>query len=90
MLKFPFDVWGRISPTPKSGAIEMIKVIRSPGGGYLMLTVESGSEFDRWVETIEEVEADLDSLRVEWPSDGDGPTRYEPVYMTSKRNTFSP
>jgi len=73
MPKFPFDVWGRVSPTPKARAIEMIKVIRSSGGGYLVLTVERGSEFDTWVETIEEVEADLDSLRVEWPSDG-GPT----------------
>lgn len=48
----------------------MIKIVRSPGGGYLVLTRENGSERDGWVETIEEIEADLDALRVDWPPEG--------------------
>jgi len=70
MPKFPLDVWGKVLPTPEARAIEMIKVVRSEGGGYLLLTVENGSEFDTWAETIEDVEDHLAGLRVEWPSDG--------------------
>lgn len=67
MSKFPFDVWGRVAPGPEAGCIEMIKIVRSPGGGFLVLTVENGSEYDTWVETLEEVEADLGVLQVAWP-----------------------
>jgi hypothetical protein len=69
MPSFPFDVWGSVAATEQSRSVERIKVIRSPGGsGYLILTVESGSQYDTWVETIEEVEADLRTLSIEWRS----------------------
>lgn len=64
---FPLDVWGKVAAAPEAGPVQMIKIVRSPGGGFLVLTVENGSEYDTWVETLEEVEADLGSLSVEWP-----------------------
>jgi hypothetical protein len=54
-------------PTPEAGAVSRIKVVRSTGGGYLVLTVENGAEFDVWYETLEEVERDLATLSIEWP-----------------------
>lgn len=69
MTTFPFDVWGEVRPTPAAGRIERIMVERMPGGGYLLFTLENGSVYDTWIETLEEVEADLRALDIEWPPD---------------------
>jgi hypothetical protein len=66
MAAFPFGLWGTVLPTPEAGAVSRIKVLRSTGGGYLVLTVENGAEFDVWYETLEEVERDLATLSIEW------------------------
>lgn len=43
-------------------------VTRPSGGGWLVFTKEGGSTFDMWIETLEEVEEDLERLGVEWPA----------------------
>ena len=68
MAAFPFDVWGKVTHDEQARGIEQIKIVRSKGGGFLILTRENGSEFDTWVETLEDVEADLQTLQVEWPA----------------------
>ena len=52
-----------------------MKVVRASGGGYLVLTIEHGSEYDTWLETLDEVEEDLRRLDVQWPAERAGPTR---------------
>lgn len=66
MNTFPFDVWGKVAPTPAAGGIEMIKIVQSQGGGFLVITVEGGAKYDTWVETLEEVKEDLEALQVKW------------------------
>ncbi|MBK6686010.1 MAG: hypothetical protein IPG45_16170 [Deltaproteobacteria bacterium] len=66
--KFALDVWGKISNPGESDAIEAVMVTRSPGGGWLFHTVERGSRFDVWLETLEEVEEELERLKVKWPA----------------------
>lgn len=66
---FPFHVWGTVPPSPHAGPITALKVEPSPSGGYLLLTREGPSEFDTWLEHLEEVEAEVAALRVEWPSE---------------------
>jgi hypothetical protein len=68
MLSFPLDVWGKVSPTAAAGGVEKVKVVKATGGGFLFLTVEGGSEYDVWLETIEDVESDLAKLDIEWPT----------------------
>lgn len=70
MQRFPLDVWGIVRSTPRSGAVERVKIVPLAGGAFLILTAERGSEFDRWAETIEEVEGFLEELEIEWPSPG--------------------
>jgi hypothetical protein len=65
MVKFPFDVWLRVPPSADS-RVDAVKVVRQNGGGYLVITRENGVEFDAWIETLEDVEADLQALRVQW------------------------
>ena len=59
MAAFPLGVWGAVRRTVAAGNIEKVKVVESAGGGYVFLVVENGSEYDTWIETLEEVEADL-------------------------------
>ncbi len=68
MPSFPFDVWGKVPPTAAANGVEKVKVVKSSGGGFLILTLEGEAECDVWVETIEEVEANVAALDVEWPS----------------------
>lgn len=70
MSAFPFDVRGKVPPGPDAGAVEAIKVVRAAGSGFLLITREHGSELDVWLETLNDVEATLATLRVEWPSEG--------------------
>lgn len=67
MEKFELDVWVAVPPSSAAGPVERLKVVRSSGGGYLVLTIEHGSELDTWLETIEDVEAYLRELNLEWP-----------------------
>ena len=67
MLKFPLEVWGTVAATPEAGKVAKIKVVRSPGGGFLILTQEGGRVYDTWVESSEDVESDLGALQIEWP-----------------------
>lgn len=68
MPKLELDVWVAVPPSSAAGPVERLKVVRSSGGGYLVLTVERGSEFDTWFETIEDVDAYLRELNLEPPT----------------------
>ncbi len=46
--------------------IEAVKVVASPGGGFLFITRENGAEFDVWIETLAEVHEELAQLSVNW------------------------
>lgn len=68
MPSFPLDVWGtvlRASPDD----VEAVKVVRAPGGGFLVLTRDASGEHDVWMETCEEIEADLARMDPRWPVD---------------------
>jgi hypothetical protein len=47
----------------------MLKVEPLPSGGYLLLTREGSSEFDTWLEHLEDVAAEVEALHVAWPSE---------------------
>jgi hypothetical protein len=64
MPSFPFDVWGEVRGAPDG--LERIMVVEAEGGAYLILTVENGSHYDTWLETLEDVEAYVRELVVEW------------------------
>lgn len=68
MSRIVFDIWGAVIATAdaSSTAVQKVKIVRSPGGGFLMLTMENGSEYDVWVETIEEIKEDLGKLVISW------------------------
>lgn len=67
-LRFPLDVWGKVQSAADSDALDAVMITRSPGGGWLLLTMERGSRFDVWLETVEEVQAELEGLKVQWPN----------------------
>lgn len=46
--------------------IDAVKVVESDGGGFFLITREEENEFDVWVESLEELKSDLDSLQVDW------------------------
>ena len=66
MSAIPVDVWGRVAAPSQPCKVDKLKVKRSPGGGFLLITVEQGEAFDVWLETWEEVEASVDGLKIEW------------------------
>lgn len=59
---FPLDRWGDVS----HASVHLVRVERSSGGGFLIVTRETHGEFDVWVETADEVDAYLSGLEVEW------------------------
>jgi len=67
-VQLGFDIWGTVVATidASTTAIQKVKIVRSPGGGFFMLTIENGSEYDVWVEAIEEIEKDLGRLVISW------------------------
>lgn len=69
MASFPFDVWGVVDVSASVGDVTGVKVVRASGGGYLLLTIEHGSEYDTWLETLDEVEEDLRRYDVQWAAD---------------------
>ena len=77
MPQVPFDTWGRVAPSPAAGHIEMLKVAESPGGGYLLVTVERGHQYDMWFQSLDELIADLNNLDITWQSpDSTGQTPF--------------
>lgn len=66
-LSFPLSVWGAVLVSQSHGAqIDRVRVDPSPGGGFIVLTQESGGTFDVWIETPREVESFLAELVVRW------------------------
>ena len=68
MAKFPMGVWGQVADPRAVGGVEAIKAIPSDGGGFLILTIEDGAEYDVWVETLAEVEHELAKYTLDWPT----------------------
>jgi|GEM_PF-2437097 len=51
----------------------MLKIAASPGGGYLLLTLEGGRQHDLWFASLDEIVADLAKLDIVW-GQASGPT----------------
>lgn len=69
LLAMAQDCWGTPGRQIDGSCVQRQTFVPSPGRGYLVLTVEPHGEFDVWLETIEEVEAYVEELRVVCPSD---------------------
>lgn len=66
-LPFPIATWGTVLCSHGDGPkIQEVRIERSEGGGFLILTNEEGRVFDSWVESVSDVLEFIDGLSVEW------------------------
>ena len=62
--RVPLDTWGEVTGHDR---IKRVRIERATRGGFLVLTVEVGGEYDVWIESDDEVERFVATLNVRWP-----------------------
>ena len=70
MMEYPLKVWGNVLTSPNEEYITAVRIERSIGSSFLILTRENGEEFDTWVESESDVLDYLNSISIKWPDLG--------------------
>lgn len=75
-MEIPLHRWGTVArPPPDEPGVDRVRVEAS-GDAFLVLVRDSGTVFDTWLKTADEVEDHLRSMDVSWekPQEPEGPS----------------
>ena len=73
MSRLIISKWGKVTSDPQGTGVSFVRVQKTRAGGFLVLTLEGGTQYDMWVETQDEVVEYLSVFQLDWaPSSGPG------------------